>query len=100
VKIWCSGEIFFRRNALEESGERVGGVFQGGEVVYAKVFDEEGREMRNEGSGGWVIKKRGDSKKPYGGVQVRPMRRDVNGIFLTDHMDGTILCSFFDLKES
>ena len=30
-------EIFFRRKALEESGERERGVFQGGEVVYAKV---------------------------------------------------------------
>lgn len=30
-------EIFFRRKVLEESGERVGSVFQGGEVVYAKV---------------------------------------------------------------
>jgi len=52
---------------LEESGERVRGVFQGGEVVYAKVFDEEGREMRNEGRGGLVAKKRGDSKRQYGG---------------------------------
>ncbi|KAF7866708.1 hypothetical protein EAF04_005550 [Stromatinia cepivora] len=44
-------EFFVRRTRIEGEDALVGGVFDGGETVYAKVFDGEGIEYTG---GGWL----------------------------------------------
>jgi len=51
-------QCFFRKKALKPSPERATRVFDGGEVIYVKVFDEEDQELFNN-NGRWAVKYRG-----------------------------------------
>ncbi|KAK5721873.1 hypothetical protein LTR15_006466 [Elasticomyces elasticus] len=51
-------EFYARRQLLMPSDARVNAILDGGETVYAKVFDDEGNEWIGDATGGFEPKRR------------------------------------------
>jgi hypothetical protein len=70
-----------RKQALERSEERAFSVFDGGETVYVKIVDDEGREYVRDyrpGGGRWQVKVRGRKRKVRMSWRHVPLRRRID----------------------